>query len=270
MLVNHVYSGDCTKILESEFKDESVDTIFSDPPYNISGKSLEWEEKNYKKVNEQWDTMPDETYLEFTKNWIQQAKRVLIPSGTIFVCASSHNLAEVKLELKRQSFKEINLITWYKTNAMRNMTRRTLTHSTEYIVWAAKGPGYTFNYWESKALNPELCKGGKTKGKPKQMSDVWFFPRCGGKERVVDANGKTVHPTQKPEKLVERALRISCKPGAVVLDPFVGVGTTVAVAKRLGLKGVGIDLDENYAACARARIMTVSEPEVAWTPQAKP
>jgi site-specific DNA-methyltransferase (adenine-specific)/modification methylase len=265
MLINHVYSGDCVKVMEEHFEDESVNVVVADPPYNISGKSLEWEEKNFKKVNEQWDTMSDEDYLKFTKNWLTQAKRVLTPSGTIFVCTSSHNVAEVKLEMKRLGLKEINFITWYKTNAMRNMTRRTLTHSAEYILWASKGPGYTFNYWESKAINPDLALDGSQK----QMSDVWMIPRCGGKERVVDDKGETVHSTQKPEKLIERALRIACKPDDVVLDPFLGVGTTVAVAKRLGLNGVGIELDPRYVPYAEARIKKVEVMEPVWSPKSK-
>lgn len=265
MLANQVYTGNCIEILKDQFEDESVNVGFADPPYNLSGKSLEWEAKKFKKVNEKWDTMTEEAYLTFTKDWLTEMTRVLVPAGSLFVCASSHNLAEVKLEIKRQGLHEINLITWYKTNAMRNMTRRTLTHSSEYIIWASKGPGYTFNYWEAKAINPELAHDGSTK----QMSDVWLIPRCGGKERVVDENGETVHSTQKPEKLVERALKIACKPGDVVLDPFLGVGTTVAVTKRLGLTGVGVELEEKYVKYAVERITKVAAVEPAWTPRSK-
>ena len=97
--------------------------------------------------------------------------------------------------LKENNFNIKNIITWYKTNSMPNITKRVLIHASEYIIWAVKGSGYTFNYDVSKSLNPEKTK----EGNDKQMRDVWFLPLVSGKERLKDDNNKTLHPTQKPQ-----------------------------------------------------------------------
>jgi modification methylase len=86
------------------------------------------------------------------------------------------------------------------------------------------------------------------------MRSDWFIPLCTGEERLKGADGRKVHPTQKPEALLARVILASTNPGDVVLDPFFGTGTTGAVAKRLGRHFIGVERDSTYAAAARARI----------------
>jgi modification methylase len=97
-----------------------------------------------------------------------------------------------------------------------------------------------------KALNEDL-----------QMRSDWFIPLCTGHERLRDAAGDKLHPTQKPEALLHRVILSCTQPGEVVLDPFLGSGTTAAVAKRLGRRFIGIEREETYAAAARARLAAV-------------
>jgi len=142
------------------------------------------------------------------------------------------------------------MITWYKSNAMPNMTRRVFTHSTEFVIWATKGSGWTFNYEILKEINPEKQKNGKNK----QMRDFWNMPLVQGKERLRKENGKALHPTQKPEEMLKRIILASSNENDIVLDPFLGSGTTALIAKKYKRKWIGIERDETYFKAAKNRI----------------
>ena len=248
-------SGDCVTLMNDEIAAESVDLVFADPPYNLSGKGLQWKGNttggDWYMVNSDWDRMSPEHYVEFTESWLSACKRVLKSSGAIYVCCTFHNLGEVLYILKKQEFRVNNVITWYKSNAMPNMTKRTFTHACEYIVWAVRGKGWTFNYEVVKEINPERRKDGKKK----QMRDLWTFPLCQGKERLRrQDNGRALHPTQKPEALVERAVLSSSQEGETVLDPFLGSGTTAVVALRHNRSCIGIEQNSEYLKAARKRV----------------
>jgi modification methylase len=109
----------------------------------------------------------------------------------------------------------------------------------EELIWAAKSKklarGYTFNYQDLKALN-----GGK------QMRSDWYFPLCGGQERLRDADGRKLHSTQKPLALLERVVLACTRPGDVVLDPFAGTGTTAVAAQKHGRQFIMIEREATY------------------------
>lgn len=235
----------------------SIDLIFADPPYNLSGESLEWKEKKFTKVNEVWDTMPEAEYLVFTKDWLTECTRVLKPSGSIYVCASKHNLGIVLTELAKQGLSLNNIITWFKSNAMPSKQCRTYTHACEYIAYAVKGTGWTYNYDDLKKINTDRQQSGDLKA----MRDMWIMPKCAGKERIIDPQtGKAAHSTQKPLRLVNNCVIASSLPGEIVLDPFMGSGTTAESCMRLNRKFVGIDLEEKYVKISNDRIIkTASE-----------
>ena len=254
MKKNLIYSGDCIDILNNEIDKKSVDLIFADPPYNLSGNGLKWKGNktggDWYMVNEEWDKMTAPEYLQFTRKWIGDCYEVLKGHGSIYISCTYHNIAEVMIVLKQLDFKIHNVITWQKTNAMPNMTRRVFTHSTEFIVWAVKGKKWIFNYEELKKINPEKQKDGALK----QMRDVWALPLVQGKERLRGKNGRALHPTQKPEEMLKRIIIASSNKDDLVLDPFSGSGTTAFIAKKLGRNWIGIEKSKEYIKMAQNRI----------------
>ncbi len=244
--LNKNHEGDCIDIMGNMPKG-NVHLILTDPPYNASNGGVNLPNNKtggaYYKVNEKWDKFSQNNYIEFTKKWIDKADKLLVPNGSIMICASLHNIGEIIVTLKNRKYKFINLITWKKTNPMPNITRRTLTHSTEFVVWFAKGAGWKFNYKDMKKYN-----------KGKQLRDVWEFPLCQGSERIKGKNGRAAHPTQKPLKLFQRLIEMATDKGDVIIDPFIGSGTTAVAAKKLKRNWVGIENNKEYLDLANKRI----------------
>ena len=258
MKINTIYVGDCINILNKKIEERTVELIFADPPYNLSGNGLKWEGNktggDWHMVNEEWDKMTDPEYIRFSSKWIGACNKVLKDNGSIYISCTYHNLAEVMIILKQLDFKINNVIVWQKTNAMPNMTKRVFTHSTEFVVWAVKGKKWIFNYEELKKINPDKQKNGSVK----QMRDVWSLPLVQGKERLRGDDGRALHPTQKPEEMLKRIIIASSNEGDTVLDPFLGSGTTAFVAKELGRNWIGIEKSKKYADIAKKRISKIN------------
>ncbi|MBN2055897.1 site-specific DNA-methyltransferase [bacterium] len=257
MRLDHIYTGDCLAILPEAIERGSIDLIYADPPYNLSGRKLELRDNTtggpFRKMNEQWDTFTGQAYLDFTRAWIQACQAVLKENGGMYVSCSYHNIGEI-ITCARESHLQLNnILTWCKSNAMPNLTRRTFTHATEYICWFVAGRGWVFNYEEIKKLHPHRTKSGA----PKQMRDFLDFielPLVQGRERLHGDDGRALHPTQKPETLLELIITASSRRGDTVLDPFFGTGTTGVVAARLDRHWIGIEKDAGYADAAARRI----------------
>ena len=254
MKKNIIYNGDCIKIVNAKVDKGSIDLVFADPPYNLSGNNLKWKGNktggDWYMVNAHWDKMTAPEYMQFTRRWISICHQALKDSGSIYIACSYHNIGEVMIVLKQLDFKINNIIAWYKTNAMPNMTRRVFTHSTEFIIWAVKGVGWTFNYEKMKEINPEEQKDGSLK----QMRDLWKLPLVQGKERVRGEDGKALHPTQKPEEVLKRIILASSNKNDTVLDPFMGSGTTAVVAEALGRNWIGVEKEKKYVDLANNRL----------------
>lgn len=254
MRINVIYNDDCIRSLFTKIEKKSVDLVFADPPYNLSGSGMSLKGSktggDWYMVNEKWDVMSKDEYLNFTKIWISGCREALKDNGSIYVSCTFHNIAEVITALKNQNLSIRNVITWQKPNAMPNITKRVFTHSTEFVVWATKGKSWIFNYQELKKINPDKQKDGSSK----QMRDVWVMPLVQGGERLHGLNGRAIHPTQKPEEMLKRIIIASSNKGDLVLDPFLGSGTTAVVAKKLGRSWIGIEKDKNYVLSARNRI----------------
>jgi modification methylase len=246
-----ILKGDCVAALE-RLPEKSVDVIFADPPYNLQldGDLHRPDQSKVDAVDDAWDQFDSfEAYDAFTRAWLLAARRVLKPNGTIWVIGSYHNIFRVGAKMQDLGFWILNDVVWRKTNPMPNFRGRRFQNAHETMIWASRdqsGKGYTFNYDALKASNDDL-----------QMRTDWLFPICTGSERLKDANGDKVHPTQKPEALLARVMMASSKPGDVILDPFFGSGTTGAVAKRLGRHFVGVEREQSYIDAATARIDAV-------------
>ncbi|MFQ3610287.1 MAG: site-specific DNA-methyltransferase [Fimbriimonadales bacterium] len=257
MRTNIVYLGDCLEVMQNNIDKESIALVYADPPYNLSGKSLTLLNNQtggpYYKMNEEWDTWDEEAYWKFTQEWIQLARDLLLPNGSLYVSCTYHNIGEVIMSGKKIGLRINNILTWRKTNPMPNLTKRTFTHATEYVVWFVKGSGWKFNYEAVKSLNPHRSISGAAK----QMSDFWDFvefPSVQGAERLRREDGRALHPTQKPESLLKIIITASSDPEDIVLDPFLGTGTTAVVAHQLGRRWIGIEKEPIYYEAALRRI----------------
>ncbi|MEC7490299.1 MAG: site-specific DNA-methyltransferase [Pseudomonadota bacterium] len=262
MPLNRVLVGDCVAELE-KLPACSVDVIFADPPYNLqlSGELHRPNNTRVDGVNASWDRFAADqknhlasfsAYDAFTREWLASARRVLKDDGSIWVIGSYHNIFRVGTILQDFGFWVLNDIIWRKTNPMPNFRGRRFTNAHETLIWCSKNKnakGITFNYEALKSLNEGV-----------QMRSDWTLPLCTGPERIKN-NGKKAHPTQKPEALIYRVLLASTATGDVVLDPFLGSGTTAVVAKKMGRHFIGIERDEYYAGISKKRIATTVPPK---------
>jgi modification methylase len=248
---NRILVGDCIAEM-NKLPAACVDLVFADPPYNLQleGGLSRPDQSLVDAVDDDWDKFADfATYDRFTRDWLTAARRVMKRDATICVIGSYHNIFRVGAILQDLGFWILNDIVWRKANPMPNFRGRRFTNAHETMIWAtrsADAKGYTFNYEALKAGNED-----------RQVRSDWYFPLCTGGERLKGADGKKVHPTQKPEALLSRLLLAASNAGDLVLDPFFGSGTTGAAAKRLGRRFIGIERDTCYVEAAQARIAAV-------------
>ena len=247
---NMVLVGDCVKAMQA-MEAGSVDMIFADPPYNLQlgGDLLRPNNTIVDGVDDDWDRFNGFShYDDFSRDWLQAARRVMKSDATLWVIGSYHNIFRVGALMQDLGFWILNDVTWRKTNPMPNFRGRRFTNAHETMIWAARDEKsrYTFNYDAMKSLNEDI-----------QMRSDWVLPICSGGERLKTRNGTKAHPTQKPEALLHRVLLSSTNKDDLVLDPFFGTGTTGAVAKKLGRRWVGIERERKYAKIAQSRIAKV-------------
>jgi len=250
---NIIIHGDCVEELK-KLPDESIDLIFADPPYNLQLKNNLYRPDNSKVsgVDDDWDKFASfSEYDKFCITWLKDCRRVLKPTGSIWVIGSYHNIFRVGNIMLDLGFWILNDVIWHKSNPMPNFLGTRFTNATETIIWCAKSKSckkYTFNYKTMKEYN-----GGK------QMTSVWRIGICTGSERLKNSDGKKAHPTQKPEELLKRIILSSSNENDIVLDPFFGTGTSGAVAVKLGRKFIGIEKYDGYVGIATKRIELVKK-----------
>ena len=243
-----LYHGDGLALM-ADLPADSVDCIWTDPPYLLSNDGVTCVAGKRVSVNKgAWDRSDGiENDHEFNLSWLRECYRVLKPAGTIWVTGTYHVYLSVGLAMMQLGFRILNDIIWEKSNPPPNLGCRCFAHSTETILWATKAPKgskhkYTFHYQEMKDEN-----GGK------QMKTVWRFPAAGRPEKQF---GK--HPTQKPIALIERCLRASTNPGDLVLDPFAGAASTGCAALALGRRFIGSEIEPEYADIGAQRLTAIN------------
>jgi modification methylase len=245
--LDQVLRGDCADIMRM-LPTGSVDCIFADPPYNLQlrGELRRPDDSLVDGVDEEWDRFSDfAEYDTFTRVWLTECRRLLKKDGTIWVIGAYHNIFRLGTILQDLGFWILNDVIWRKSNPMPNFRGRRFTNAHETLIWAARGQDsrYRFNYQAMKTLNDDV-----------QMRSDWFIPLCTGPERMRNEHGLKLHPTQKPEALLHRVLLASTNQDDIVLDPFAGTGTTLAVAKRLRRRFIGIERHPVYAEAAIGRV----------------
>jgi site-specific DNA-methyltransferase (adenine-specific) len=260
-----LWQGDSIEWLKS-LPAESIDMIFADPPYNI------------RKAD--WDTFESqEEYIKFSMRWIEQAARVLKPSGTLFICGFSEILADIKHPASR-FFKSCRWIVWHYKNKANLGSDWGRSH--ESILHFRKSKNFTFNiddiripYNEHTLKYPSHPQAETSQyNNGKNGNHVWEPHPNGAKPKDVleipqdfieiptTCNGmheKTPHPTQKPEELLRKLILASSNASDTVLDPFCGSGTTPICAEQLQRKWMACDLSPEYLDWAADRIDRVEE-----------
>ena len=240
-----VIKGDCVDTL-SKFS-FCFDMVFADPPYFLSGGGISYQSGQIVCVDKgEWDKpLTGEEMDAFNLRWMAACREHMKEEATIWISGTHHNIFSVQQQLLKLGFKILNVITWAKTNPPPNISCRYFTYSTEFIIWARKSPkvAHCYNYELMKQLN-----GGR------QMTDVWQLPAIGRWEKSC---GK--HPTQKPLGVLARLIQASTLPGAWVLDPFSGSGTTGIAANLLSRRYLGLEKEEAFLAMSRARRMEIED-----------
>jgi site-specific DNA-methyltransferase (adenine-specific) len=245
-----LYRGNSLAALDAmteRYPDGLFDMIFADPPYFLSNGGITCHAGRMVKVDKgDWDkSRGPELNNEFNTEWLRRCQRVLRPNGTIWVTGTSHVIFSVGYAMQQLGFKILNDIAWEKPNPPPNLSCRYFTHSTETVLWAAKNEKarHCFNY----ALMRRIAGG-------KQMKSVW---RIHAPRSVEKRFGK--HPTQKPVALVERCILASTNEGDLILDPFLGAGTTAMGAVRTRRRCVGIEMEESSVKLSVVRLKSELE-----------
>ncbi len=248
--LDQVLRGDSIEMMRM-LPTASVHCVFADPPYNLQlrGELRRPDDSLVDGVDEEWDRFTDfAEYDAFTRAWLEECRRLLRKDGTIWVIGAYHNIFRIGAILQDLGFWVLNDIVWRKSNPMPNFRGRRFTNAHETMIWAARqrDSRYKFNYQAMKALNDDV-----------QMRSDWLIPLCTGPERLRNEHGLKLHPTQKPEALLHRVLLASTAPDDIVLDPFLGTGTTAVVAKRLHRHFIGVERHPAYVEAALARLKAV-------------
>lgn len=253
-----IWMGDTVAWLRS-LETASVDLVFADPPYNI------------KKA--EWDTFESQQeYVRWSLSWIEEVARVLKPTGTFYICGFSEILADLKLPASR-FFRGCRWLVWHYKNKANLGSDWGRSH--ESILHFRKSEGFTFNidtvripYGNHTLKYPVHPQADTSQyGKGTDKGKLWEPHPGGAKPKDVieiptTCNGmheKTPHPTQKPEELLRKLVLASSNSGDLVIDPFLGSGTTAVVAEQLQRKWKGCDLSPEYCRWAAQRINLVMD-----------
>ena len=237
---NHkIIKGDALKALREVVKDESIDLIFVDPPYNIG--------KDFNGYKDKWDK--DEDYLEWCYEWLDLCIKKLKPNGSLYVMTATQFIPFFDIFL-RDKISILSRIVWfYDSSGVQ--AKKYFGSMYEPILYCVKDKNnYTFN---SNEILIEARTGSERKlidyrknppqvyNSKKVPGNVWKYPRV--RYRMDEYEN---HPTQKPIALLERIIKASSNEGDIVLDPFSGSFTTAFVAKSLKRNSVSIELQEDY------------------------
>jgi site-specific DNA-methyltransferase (adenine-specific) len=244
-----IYCGDSIELLKS-WPAGGVDLVFADPPFNIGYV--------YDKYQ---DDRPDEEYVAWSRQWMDACRRVLKSDGSFYIAIGAEFVADLRIIGRELGLHLRNWIIWRYTfgQNMRNKFCRAHTH----ILYFTQDPQrFTFNDRLLRYPSARHTEYQDLRAHPlgRVPDDVWDeFPRvCGTfKERA------GFHGCQMPEALLQRIILASSNPGELVLDPFVGSGTTVVAAKRVGRKYVGVDLSPDYAKHTEERLAGVADESAA-------
>ena len=231
-----LYHGDALQVLK-DIPDNSVDLLLTDPPYNISqkhNKKLKIRRKPIKLNFGDWDFFSEEDFYKFTSDWFGEAVKKLKPNGSVVVFFSMERIGYFTIPINglfvKNGIKFKTIVVWHKNNPVPQFFKNGFISSNELIVVGTKGTSIIKNYL------------GHT-----QMQN-FFTTNVTSNYKVTD------HPTEKPESLVRWLIRILTNKDDVILDPFLGSGTTMVSALKEGRSCIGIEKDEKYINTIKKRM----------------
>jgi len=254
---NKIIHGDCLSVLKT-LEDESVDLIYLDPPF-FSNRNYEviWGDEGEKRSFEDRWSGGMQQYISWLHERVSEMHRVLKKTGSIYLHCDHHADAYIRVQILDPIFGEKNFrneIVWCYSR-MASKGQKQFSKSSDTIFWYSKSTEWTFNvdsirmpYSESSKNRAGYKKTSLGGAAPKsgicELNEIGKFPECWWSDiGIVKGNSheRIGYPTQKPEALLERIIKASSSEGDVVLDPFLGGGTTISVAEKLGRKWIGID-----------------------------
>ena len=234
MIDPELQCGDCVELMR-RVPDESVDLVIADPPYNLG--------KDY---GNESDSRKRDEYLAFSRDWLRHAKRILKPTGSIYVFMGFRFISRLYLILEDELELFFNgWISWHYTQGMGRTKGFSPRHDD--ILYFSRSKKYTFNLDDIRV--PQKYYRSRNNMRGANPGDVWQFSHV-----HYCQESRTDHPTQKPEGLIERMVLASSNANDLVLDPFAGSGTTMRVCQQTDRKCVGIELNSNYCEAIENRL----------------
>jgi DNA modification methylase len=231
-------------LLVKDILDNSIDMIFHDPPYGISEYGGVTKRGNQIVTadfdgSEDWDTVDPEEFQERLQSWVKEWSRILRPGGAIVTFCDKALISDLWRLFKQYDLIPKNTIVWMKSNpSPAGKARRNLISATEFMIWGVKGGSdYTFNECDDW-----------------DKANIIESPLCAGHERIKDAKGETLHPTQKPLRILLPIIEAFSNRGDVIFDGFMGVGSTGKAAKELNRKFIGIEMGDRYFQASQQRL----------------
>lgn len=244
---NKIHQGDCLDLFP-QIDDESVDLIVIDPPYNLG--------KDFGNNSDKWGNVQD--WSKWSKEWLDESKRVLKPTGSIFVYGIHRYICFIQCHLYDLGLHYGRQFIWHYENGW-SMYTKAPAATYEPILWFTKTKDYTYNeirepYKSQDRLKYKIIKNGKVwtpNPEGKRSGDVWNIPTLAGRRF---ANEKVDHPTQKPLLLCDRIIKQFSNQGDLILAPFAGSGSECVSAMNNNRHFIGLELNSDYVATAENRL----------------
>ena len=243
--INHIFNEDAIKGL-NHIPDGSIDLILTDPPYSLG--------KDYGNDS---DKQQSDVYLKWMEEWIDAALPKLKPSGSMYIFLTWRYSPEIFVMLKQRMIM-INEIIWDRRVPSMGGSTRSFTSVHDTIGFFVKDKGYYFDLDSvripydaetKKARSRSIFVGAKWLEIGFNPKDLWSTSRLHKQDPE-----RADHPTQKPLEIIERMVKASCPIGGIILDPFMGSGTTAVAAQRCGRNFVGFELNPVYCEIAAGRL----------------
>ncbi len=256
---NDVRVGDCIDVMD-KLPGGCVDLAFADPPFNIGYEYDVYQDRRAKAE-----------YLEWTEQWMKGVARVLKPTGSFFLAIGDEYAAEMKIRLDALGFTMRNWIIWHYTFGV-NCSKKFNRSHAHILYYVADPKRFTFESDRVRVPSARMTTYADRRANPvgKLPDDTWVLrPQEDGEHYAAESDTwsvsrvcgtfkeRTGHPCQMPEGVLERIVKVASNEGDLVFDPFAGSGTTLAVAKRLKRRYLGIELSEDYAEAVRVRLDAV-------------